>query len=136
MNRPLLVDTSVWVDYIKGVIDDRTDFLNNYISNNRPLLLCPVVLQEILQGIRYDADHRRVKKILLSYPMLELDPVEAAIGAADLYRNLRKKGLTIRKSNDCSIAYYAMVHFAPLLHNDEDFDLIASGSDLNIVRLR
>lgn len=42
--------------------------------------------------------------------MLELDTVEAAIGAADLYRALRKKGITIRKSNDCLIAYYAIAH--------------------------
>lgn len=54
MNRPILVDTSIWVDYLKGIIDERTDFLNDHISNNRPLLTCPVVIQETLQEIRED----------------------------------------------------------------------------------
>lgn len=132
MNRPVLIDTSVWVDYIKGIIDKRTDFLDGHISNNYPVLICPTVLQETLQGIRIDADYKKIKNILLSYTMLEIEPVEAAIGAADLYRSLRKKGVTIRKSNDCLIAHFAIFHNVPLLHNDTDFDLIASGSDLKI----
>lgn len=130
MNKPILVDTSVWIDYLKGKIDKRTDFLNNHISNDRPILICPIILQEILQGIRADTDYRRIKNILLSYTMLEIKPVEAAIGAADLYRSLRKKGVTIRKSNDCLIAYYAILHNVLLLHNDIDFDSIEKTTDL------
>ncbi len=135
MNRPILVDTSIWVDYLNGVIDVRTDFLNDHILNGSPVLTCPVVIQETLQGIREDVHYRRVKTILLSYTMLVMDPLEGAIGASDLYRTLRKKGVTIRKSNDCLIAHYAMTHYVPLLHNDSDFDLIASKSELKTVEL-
>lgn len=134
MNWPILIDTSVWIDYLTGTLDKRTDLLNNHIAQNHPVLICPIILQEVLQGIRTDADHKRIKKILLSYTMLEMDPVEAAIGAADLYRNLRKKGITIRKSNDCLIAHYAIFHHVPLLHNDTDFDLIASKTNLKLTQ--
>jgi predicted nucleic acid-binding protein len=67
--------------------------------------------------------------------MLALDPIEAAIGAADLYRSLRKKAVTIRKPNDCLIAYYALAHNLPVLHNDVDFDQIARHSSLRVVDL-
>ena len=64
--------------------------------------------------------------------MLLLDPVEAAIGAAQLYRMLRKKGVTIRKPNDCLIAHYAIYYDIPILHNDVDFDQIARHVALRI----
>jgi predicted nucleic acid-binding protein len=99
-------------------------------------LTCPIILQEILQGIRKDSDYRKVKDIVLSYPILKMDPVQAAIEAANLYRDLRKKGLTIRKSNDCLIASYAIKYNIPLLHNDSDFDLIASRSHLKIASIK
>lgn len=133
MSMPILVDTSVWIDYLKGKIDQRTEFLYSHLSHDYPVLICPIILQEMLQGIRTGVDYRRVKNILLSYTMLKIDPVEAAIGAADLYRSLQKEGITIRKSNDCLIAYFAITHRVPLLHNDKDFDFIARGSSLTTI---
>ena len=64
--------------------------------------------------------------------MLTIPPVEAALGGADLYRQIRKKGTTISKSNDYLIAFYAIFHQAALLHNDKDFDLIANHSPLKV----
>lgn len=133
MIEPILVDTSVWIEYLKGTIDSRTNFLNFQIANGYPILTCPVIIQELLQGIRADADYERLKSNLLCYAILETDPVKAAIGSADLFRALRKKGITIRKSNDCLIAYHAIAHSVPLLHNDSDFTLIASGSNMKVV---
>ena len=64
--------------------------------------------------------------------MLLLDPVEAAIGAAQLYRMLRKKGVTFRKPNDCLIAHYAIFYDISILHNGVDFDQIARYAPLRI----
>lgn len=64
--------------------------------------------------------------------MLLLDPVEAAIEAASLFRFLRKKGVTIRKPNDCLIAHYAIFYDVPILHSDVDFDQIARHTALRI----
>jgi predicted nucleic acid-binding protein len=66
---------------------------------------------------------------LIAFPDTSND---AAVGAAKLYRNLRKKGITIRKPNDCLIAYYAITNDIELVHNDSDFDLIAENSTLKI----
>ena len=54
-------------------------------------------------------------------------------GAADLYRSLRKNGITIRKSNDCLIAYYAISFAVSLVHTDRDVDLLAKHSGLKVL---
>jgi predicted nucleic acid-binding protein len=55
--------------------------------------------------------------------------------AADLYRDLRKRGATIQKANDCLIAHYALLADMTLLHTDSDFDLIANHTELKASRL-
>ena len=51
-------------------------------------------------------------------------------GIAKLYRFLRKKGIAIRKPNDCQIAYLAVYYGFPLLHKDRDFKHIAQHTNL------
>jgi len=132
----LLVDTSVWIDFFRGRKTSETQMLYELVENDEPVLLCPIIIQEILQGIKNDNDFIRIKESLLSFSILSMDPVESAAGAAELYRVLRKKGTTIRKSNDCLIAFYAIYYNVKLLHKDIDFEKIAGNSDLKTVKLR
>ena len=130
MSRRLIFDTTVWIDFLRNKMNAEATLLTDYISNNEPVLLIPAIIQEILQGIRDDSQYDKMKDILSYFPVLPIPPVEAAIGAADLYRFLRKKGVTIKKSNDCLIAYYA-IHFSiPLVHLDSDFEIISTHSRL------
>jgi predicted nucleic acid-binding protein len=94
------------------------------------LLFVPTILQEVLQGIREDTQYRQIKDIFSYFAVLQLPPAQAAIGAAELYRGLRKKGVTIRKSNDCLIAFYAIELSTSLVHRDGDFELIGKHSKL------
>lgn len=130
MNEPLIFDTSVWIDFLRNKRNPESDLLTSYIENNDQVLLIPTILQEVLQGIRSDTQYRKVKEILSYFTVLQMSPVQAAIGAAELYRSLRKKGLTIRKSNDCLIAFYAIEFSTPLAHLDSDFELIGMHSKL------
>ncbi|MDQ3022172.1 MAG: PIN domain nuclease [Bacteroidota bacterium] len=130
---PVLIDTSVWIDFFNGKENNQTNIIKDYLENEHPLFICPLIIQEILQGIRDDNDYKEVKSNLFNLDILLLDPVESSIGAADLYRMLRKKGITIKKSNDCMIAFYA-IHFGiHLLHNDKDFDLIEENTKLKVM---
>ena len=88
------------------------------------MFTCPVIIQEILQGIKNENTFQQIKESLLALTVLTVNPTEAAIGAAQIYRQLRKKGITIRKSNDCLIAFYALKNGAEVVHRDRDFDLI------------
>jgi predicted nucleic acid-binding protein len=132
MNEPLIFDTSVWIDFLKGKSNPEADVLTSYIDSNDQVLLIPTILQEVLQGIREDAQYRQIKEIFSYFTVLQIPPVQAAIGAAELYRSLRRKGVTIRKSNDCLIAFYAMEFSIPLVHLGSDFDLISKHSKLKI----
>jgi len=124
MNRPVLADTSVWINFFKGVDSKEVEVLIRYIENDSPVYLCPTIVQEVLQGINNDKQFREVQASLLAFNILNDDGVEMAVSAANLYRWLRKRGITISKSNDCLIAQYAIKHSLQVLHQDRDFDLI------------
>lgn len=136
MNEPLISDTTVWIDFLRNKSNPTCDLLTSYIVQNDPVLLTPTILQEVLQGIRDDAQFQHIKEILSYFTTLQLPSIQAALGAAELYRSLRKKGATIRKSNECLIAYYAIEFSTPLVHSDSDFDLIGKFSKLRTWRPR
>lgn len=97
---------------------------------NHEVLICPTVYQELLQGIREDNQFCKIKNIISLFPMLKPDFPFIEDTAVDLYRSLRRQGITIRKPNDCLIAAYALVNDAPVLFSDRDFDAICDHSAL------
>ena len=52
--EPILFDTSIWINYFRGVVSHETDLLANYLLNDIDIVICPVIIQEILQGIGDD----------------------------------------------------------------------------------
>ncbi len=129
----ILVDTSVWIDALNGKDTPQTELLHQFIDEDASVVLCPTIIQEVLQGIKEDKHFLAVKDSLSGFEILSIDSLEAAYGAASLYRSIRRKGVTIRKSNDCLIAFYALSYKAILLHNDADFNMIAKYSSLKIL---
>ena len=128
----ILVDTSVWIDLFAGRNLPHVDVLEQCILDNEDLALCGIILTQILQGIADDTTHRRVRRYLSPLIMLPM-PETVFVRAADIYRKLRKKGITIRKSNDCIIAATALEHHCQLLHNDKDFSPVAEHFPLKII---
>jgi len=127
----VLVDTTVWIDFFADRNDPHVATLQDLIENEEDLSLCGVILAEVLQGIRSDADFVKTKRYLGDLIFL---PMRQAtfLRAAELYKSLRKKGITIRKPVDCMIASVAIEYNIQLLHNDRDFDHIAKRSKLRI----
>ena len=54
--------------------------------------------------------------------------------AADIYRKLRKRGITIRKTSGGIIAAMALDHHCQMLHNDKDFASMAKHFPLKVVK--
>ena len=129
----ILVDTSVWIDFFAGRDLPHAATLEKFILDNENLALCGIILTEILQGISDDTTYRRVQHNLSPLIMLPMPPA-VFVRAADIYRKLRKQGITIRKSNDCIIAATALEHHCRLLHNDKDFSPIRKYFPLKIVK--
>ena len=131
----LIVDSSVWIDGFNPKINTpEKAILKQLILNDYPIYLCPIIYQEILQGIREEKVFAQMKSVLQQYRMLNFDLMYVTNHAIDLYRYLRKKGITIRKSVDCLIASYAIIANMHILHNDSDFEQIAKESKLKIYK--
>ena len=131
----VLIDTTVWVDFFSGRPLPHVAALQAMIEDDEDLCICGVILTEVFQGIRSDADYRKTKEYFESLILLPMRKVTFE-RSASLYRSLRKKGVTIRTPIDCMIASVAIEHDIPLLHNDRDFEQIAKHSKLKIVKLK
>ncbi len=133
--KTILVDTSVWIDFFKGVDSPGSMYLKSNLDISL-IATCPTVIQEVLQGASNDAQFKKLKNFFLNLLHLPANSgVDIAIQAAVLYRELRKAGVTIRKPNDCLIACYAINHDIQLLHNDRDFGMISKYINLKAVPL-
>lgn len=130
MIKGYIFDTSVWIEFFKGNNSDQTRLLVYLLENDLPVYYCPVILQEVFQGIKKDSELEEVKEVFTVLNRLVDDPYQAATGAAEIYRELRKQGLTIRKSNDCLITWYAIKNSLEIVHNDRDFDVIQNNIEL------
>jgi predicted nucleic acid-binding protein len=95
--------------------------------------MCSPVAQEILQGIKDDFVYESILENIANMPMVSNPiPYRMYREAAEIYRNGRKHGLTIRSSIDCLIAAIAIEHKLPVMHNDRDFTMIAEFTSLHI----
>jgi len=121
LNRMLVVDTSVWIDYFNGTVNAQTDLLDNLLAR-RIIILGDLILAEILQGFHRDEDYRQAKKLLQAFPIVDMLGQKMAEKSAQNYRQLRKKGVTVRKTMDVMIGTYCIEHDLPLLYTDRDFD--------------
>ena len=127
----MLVDTSVWIDFFAARNTAQVAVLESSIDQREDLCLCGVVLTEVLQGIRDDKQYKQTESVLSNLIYLPMDQSTFLL-AANIYRTLRSRGITIRNSVDCMIAAVCIEHKADLLHNDRDFDHIADVSDLQV----
>lgn len=128
----IVVDTSVWIDVLNDVGSEKASRCTGLLKDGAPLALTDVIFTEILQGFREDREARRVEKHLRAFPVLRLENLEDFALAADLYRTARRTGVTVRKTLDCLIAAPCVRNGVPILHADEDFDRLASCTDLEV----
>ncbi len=130
----VIVDTTVWVDYLKGVSTPETDWLDTQASHQR-LGLLDLMVCEVLQGLSTDAEAVRVLRYLRRFELLETGGVHLAAAAARNYRRLRSQSRTVRKTIDCLIATFCLEHDHALLHRDRDFDAFEELLDLQVVHV-
>ena len=123
----MLVDSSVWIAYLRGENLAEVELLTAALEQGEPVWLAPPILQEVLQGADSPDRFARWDRVLGELPMIMApDAREAARSAAHLYARCRWAGVTPRSANDCLIATHAIVNRLPLLHRDRDFEVIAS----------
>ncbi len=129
----VVVDTTIWVDYLQGVRNSETDWLNAAVDRQR-LGLTDVILCEVLQVVRDDIVAREVEKALSKFELFDTGGRALARDSARNYRSLRSRGHTVRKTIDCLIATFCIVNGHTLLHSDRDFDAFEQELGLAVLR--
>jgi predicted nucleic acid-binding protein len=117
----VIVDTTVWVDYLKGTDTPEAGWLEDELERQR-LGLTDLILCEVLQGVRGERRFAEVRRELLRFEVHRSGGAELAIAAAGNYRRLRARGRTVRRTIDCLIATFCIMNGHSLLHSDRDFD--------------
>ncbi|HEV8343184.1 MAG TPA: PIN domain-containing protein [Candidatus Binatia bacterium] len=90
----ILVDTSVWIDFFRGTSSRENLLFKECLQRREPIALTGVIAQEILQGVRDDSQHQSILNHLLLFSKIEIEFADY-LAAADIYRGLSKRGLTI-----------------------------------------
>jgi predicted nucleic acid-binding protein len=117
----ILVDSSVWIDQFNQVATDAVRRLHQIIAEG-PLLVGDLILCEVLQGVRTEAQAQLVERALSHYELVTLSNPQLAVRAAANYRFLRSRGVTIRKTIDIIIGTFCIERGHVLLHSDRDFE--------------
>ncbi len=127
----ILVDTSVWIELLNGRMgrtvspDDLLEFAT-----------CGPVTQEVLQGLREAAGAAAFRDAYLALPVLSDPlPLRLYLEAAEIYRQGRKRGYSIRSSVDCLIAAIAIENSVSVWHRDRDFTAIARYTNLAVLHV-
>ena len=128
----VIVDTTVWIDYFRGVSNAETDWLDAELDRQR-LGVLDLIVCEILQGVRDEATALKVERQLLKLHVFETGSLDLTREAARNYRMLRGRGQTVRKTIDCLIATFCLREQHALLHRDRDFDLFERFLQLTVV---
>ncbi len=117
----ILVDSSVWIDYFRNADTPQVALLDSMFGRSR-LAVGDLIAAEVLQGVRDERAYKWVKKTLDAFAHIDLCDYDLALKAADNYRALRSKGITIRKTIDNVIATRCIEDGLTLLHADRDFE--------------
>lgn len=131
----VIVDTTVWIDYLRGISNHETDWLDHALPRER-LGLTDLILSEVLQGIRDESAFERTQEDLLRFRIFATGGTDLALAAASNYRTLRRRGITVRKTVDCWIATFCLLSGHQLLHRDRDFDPFEEVLGLQVVHAR
>ncbi len=127
----ILIDTSAWIEYLRGTDSPVCDRVWNVLGDE--IAVCDAICMEVLAGARDEEHLRNLRRLLARARTVPTEPGDYEEAAA-LYRLCRRRGETVRKLIDCLIAAVAIRAGASVLHFDSDFDVLARHTALRIDR--
>jgi predicted nucleic acid-binding protein len=130
----IVVDTSAWIEFLTNDASSQSKAIKHLIESDAEIGITDIVLTEVLQGIKDDRDFHSVKELLMSFPIYQASGLDTFVAAANIYRECRRKGKTVRKTVDCIIAAICLENGFAIFHKDRDFDQIAACTNLKTLR--
>jgi predicted nucleic acid-binding protein len=128
----VIVDSSVLIDLLRGTRNESTVWLRDRGHTER-FGITTLILCEVLQGLRTEADVVAKREDLSFFGLFETGDRALAEASARNFRELRRRGITIRNTIDCMIATFCIQEGYRLLHNDRDFDAFEAHLGLRAV---
>jgi predicted nucleic acid-binding protein len=128
----MLADTSAWIAYQRTEVTPTSAALRSAIDEDR-VATTDIIALELLAGI----DPSRVEKweaLLATAKHVPQLAWSDALAAASIYRTCRRNGVTPRSLVDCLVSAIAVRAELTVLHNDRDYDAIASCCDVRVAR--
>lgn len=117
----ILVDSSVWIDFFRGTVTPQAEVLDRLLGEE-PVAIGDLMMTEVLQGFASERDFNKARRLLGALDLVEIGGRDVMIEAARYFRDLRARGITIRKTIDTLIATRCSVSGYRLLYSDRDFD--------------
>ncbi len=130
----MLVDTSVWVDYLNGYPSRESKALDQLFDRPRQLCTCGVLVTEVFQGLRRDKNRTLLADRFRQLTFLEPASIDLYFRAAEIYREMRQRGYTVRSTIDCLIAALAEAGSAAILARDRDLSAILDSGLVEVKR--
>jgi hypothetical protein len=122
-----LIDSSAWIEFLNGSPSATAEQVSRNLGGEADLCTCGLIVTEVLQGLRRDAGLQKVVSLFQELTFLEPSGIATYLRAAEVYRELRRRGTTVRSTIDCLIAVLAEEHGCTLLARDRDLELILGG---------
>jgi hypothetical protein len=120
----IVVDSTVWIDFINGRNAAHVRRLRALLGESE-IIIGDLMLCEVLQGLESERAAREVEALLRRFDIAPMAGETIAAAAARKYRLLRRRGITMRKTIDLLIGTWCIENRRPLLHNDRDFRVMA-----------
>jgi predicted nucleic acid-binding protein len=128
----VIIDTTVWIDYLKGNITKETSWFESELKRQR-FGLTDLNLCEVLQGVADESMARQILRELSLFEIYATGGKELAVAAAGNFRLLRQRGRTVRKTIDGLIATFCLKQGFSLLHCDRDYDHFEAVLGLSVI---
>lgn len=129
----LVVDTSVWIDFLNTFPSWQARYLEKAVRNDYKIIVLGIVTTEILCGIKNKKEADKISNLLEPYSEDNYIMNQDFVEAATIYRTCRSKGLTIRSVIDCLIAQFCIRTKCALLAKDKDYAVISEFFSLNLI---
>lgn len=115
----VIVDSSVWIDLIKG---RETSEVRAFVrlAKEKEIALGDLILYEVLRGVSPPDQFEKVKAHLLGFSVFTMAGRDLALEAVDNTRALRKLGVQVN-TVDCLIATFCLISGSRLLSSDHHF---------------
>jgi predicted nucleic acid-binding protein len=120
----MIVDTSVWIEFLSTSESSASRWLADRITANSTIIVPEVVMMELLIGTTDESKVALRRRLLQRFDIEPLAPVRDTEDASAIHRRCRRGGDTVRSLIDCQVAAMALRIVVAVAHRDRDYEVI------------